>query len=139
MHRRGRGHRHSRTRHGLATSVALPCLLDEPGLAEQVRGLPPVVDPDSARVAFDALLTITRPVVDRFGAGTTEAAAMVVGGLTVAELSDASGDVGWLASRARYDAIRLAQHAQTLGVSNGQIDEVVRDEPASPPGSSTPA
>lgn len=50
---------------------------------------------------------------------------MVVSTLTLAEINEVGGnDIGWLVSRGRYDASRLAEHAVAFGVDDDIVGAV---------------
>ena len=120
-----------------STRYCLPRLLDqlgEPALAHAARNLSPVVDGDAADGAFLLQRDISDRVCERFGAGTDVAAAMVVSALTLAEINEIGGrDVGWLVSRARYDASRLAAYAVAFGVADDNVARIASDDLQTPP------
>lgn len=112
----------------------LPLLLDhlgEPALAERARDLTPVRDATSAGIAF----SMVREIHEELRAVTDDAAssALLVAQLSVAQLQETAGDVGWILSRARYDANRLAEHCRAAGLTNVDVDEVFLEQPEWPP------
>lgn len=111
--------------------IALPQILNvlgHPDGANRVTQLKPVHDKKSASDALSSIMSLVEAADGEDHRSPLFPAIPMFG-----ELADAEGDVGWLLSRVRYDAMRCAENAIALGIDGGDMLLVASSAMTEPP------